>query len=248
MAFEGLQVSTIKSYLSGLSYLHRFYSVSNPVESFRVSQLLRGIERETGQTVKQRDPISLSLLHRLLSALANVVAHPYDLALFASLFTLAYYGCLRVGEVAISVEDTHTAKLDELVYVNEQGAPHFLLKMTSFKHSNGRTPVLKLTSRPCASCPVHWLKQYLAYRGPDGKNLYQFRDGKLVTRDHVMTVLRKALVFLGMDPSKYGTHSFRVGQCTDLAMGGYTDAQLRQIGRWRSDAFRLYVRQDLINC
>ena len=102
--------------------------------------------------------------------------------------------------------------------------------------------------RDCSTCPVHWLKQFLSYRGPYGKNLFQHRDGTSVTRDQVMTVLRKALTFLGVDSTKYGTHSFRIGRCTDLAMAGFSDAQLRQMGRWRSDAFRLYIRNDLIEC
>ena len=33
LAFEGLKANTIKSHLSALSYLHKFYEVKNPVES-----------------------------------------------------------------------------------------------------------------------------------------------------------------------------------------------------------------------
>ena len=38
------------------------------------------------------------------------------------------------------------------------------------------------------------------------------------------------------------THSFRIGGASAAAAGGLTDSEIRTLGRWSSDAFRVYVR------
>ncbi len=37
-------------------------------------------------------------------------------------------------------------------------------------------------------------------------------------------------------------HSFRIGAATFAAERGFSDAQIRSMGRWQSDAFRKYIR------
>ena len=146
------------------------------------------------------------------------------------------------------MEDAHVARLDDLEFVMERGISAYLLTLNSFKHSNGRKAKLRLFQKPIRTCPVHWLSVYLSFRRPSGSYLFQQKNGKPVTRDMVMRVMRNALAFVGESPVEYGTHSFRIGRCTDLARFGYTDAQLRSVGRWNSDAFKLYVKPDIIDC
>lgn len=43
------------------------------------------------------------------------------------------------------------------------------------------------------------------------------------------------------------THSLRIGGACALALGGFTDTQIMKMGRWRSGAFREYVRENLSN-
>ena len=53
-----------------------------------------------------------------------------------------------------------------------------------------------------------------------------------------------ALIFrtCGLDPTKYKGHSSRIGAATLTAESGLSDAQIRLLGRWKSDAFRKYIR------
>ena len=37
-------------------------------------------------------------------------------------------------------------------------------------------------------------------------------------------------------------HSFRIGAATWAAAKGFTDTQIRQLGRWKSNAFLNYIR------
>ena len=45
-----------------------------------------------------------------------------------------------------------------------------------------------------------------------------------------------------LDPTKYKEHSFRIEAATLAAESGFSDAQIRLLGRWRSNAFRKYIR------
>jgi hypothetical protein len=44
-----------------------------------------------------------------------------------------------------------------------------------------------------------------------------------------------ALIFktCGLDPTKYKGHSFRIGAATFAAECGFSDAQIRSVGRWK---------------
>ena len=54
--------------------------------------------------------------------------------------------------------------------------------------------------------------------------------------------LRSVLSFCGLDTARYKSHSFRIGAAFDAALRGFSDAQIRLMVRWRSDAFRQNIR------
>ncbi|KAK2175933.1 hypothetical protein NP493_8g09036 [Ridgeia piscesae] len=54
--------------------------------------------------------------------------------------------------------------------------------------------------------------------------------------------LSACLSHAGYDPSLYKCHSFRICAATTAATRGYTDVQIQSMGRWRSAAFRRYIR------
>ena len=53
-----------------------------------------------------------------------------------------------------------------------------------------------------------------------------------------------ALVFrhFGLPLGKYKSHSFRIGAASMAAEQGLSDAQIRLMGRWKSNAFKKYIR------
>ena len=56
------------------------------------------------------------------------------------------------------------------------------------------------------------------------------------------SALSTALKFCGLDPTRYKGHSFRIGAATHAADKGMSDAQIRTMGRWKSNAFLKYIR------
>ena len=80
-------------------------------------------------------------------------------------------------------------------------------------------------------------------RGTIPGALFCFSDGSPVQTSHFTQQLRQAPNFCGLDSSKYKSHSFRIGAASLAADQGLSDAQIRHLGRWKSDAFKLYIRQ-----
>ena len=54
--------------------------------------------------------------------------------------------------------------------------------------------------------------------------------------------MQGAIRAAGLDPTGYSTHSLRAGAATDAAGLGFSEAQIQSLGRWRSQAYKLYIR------
>ena len=48
---------------------------------------------------------------------------------------------------------------------------------------------------------------------------------------------------IGRDPTKYGAHSLRIGGATAMAWLQAPPAAIQACGRWRSDAYLVYLRE-----
>ena len=58
--------------------------------------------------------------------------------------------------------------------------------------------------------------------------------------------LQSCLGHCGLDTSPYKSHSFRIGGACHAADRGYSEAQIRALGRRKSDAFKVYLRSEVL--
>ena len=91
-------------------------------------------------------------------------------------------------------------------------------------------------------CPVAALLAYLAVRGRGDGPLFYFQDGRALTQSRLVVELRKALEACDLRPQDYLGHSFRIGAATTAAACGVPAETIMTLGRWKSQAYRLYVR------
>ena len=59
--------------------------------------------------------------------------------------------------------------------------------------------------------------------------------------DYFVGRVREALNAARLDPSKYSGHSFHVGAAISAARAGLPDHVIKMLGRWRSEAYQLYI-------
>ena len=91
-------------------------------------------------------------------------------------------------------------------------------------------------------CPVAAILAYLLVRGAVKGPLFQFADGKPLTRERFVERVREALRLAGVDHNSYSGHSFRAGAATTAAKNGVGGATIKKLGRWKSSAYQLYVK------
>ena len=90
-------------------------------------------------------------------------------------------------------------------------------------------------------CPVAALQQlFQVDKQPPTAPLFQSGTGAF-SYDYFVDTLRKRLRIIG-DPhtDRYSGHSFRRGAAQHAADNGILDGDIQRLGRWSSDAFKLY--------
>lgn len=54
--------------------------------------------------------------------------------------------------------------------------------------------------------------------------------------------LSEVIKFIGLDSKQYKGHSFRIGAATHAAQVGFSENAIQNMGRWKSDAVKRYIR------
>ena len=91
-------------------------------------------------------------------------------------------------------------------------------------------------------CPVAALLAYLVIRGAKPGFLFQFQDGRLLTKSRFVEAVRQALARIGLNPLHYAGLSFRIGAATTAGACGFNDSLIQMLGRWSSTAYLTYIR------
>ena len=93
-----------------------------------------------------------------------------------------------------------------------------------------------------AICPVRALVQYIVVRYPSPGPLFVLQSGTLLTRAYLVSHLQAALRRADLDDAQCNGHSFRIGAATTAAAQGLEDSRIQTLGRWRSDAYKTYIK------
>ncbi|XP_069167808.1 uncharacterized protein [Procambarus clarkii] len=240
---RGLAFRSLSAYLAAIAYMFKLHGREDPTRQFLVTQLLNGVRNKAQRLPARRLPVTRRLLHRLLGALRGVCCSTCEKTCYRALFSLAFYACLRPGEVTYTGKGQHTLRLEQLT-LSWTGID---ILFASYKHSAGRTPTLTLSADPYSKyCPVRAMANYIRQRGMEPGPTFLGESGAPVTRQDFTWVLRAAIRALELPPNDYAPHSFRIGRATQMSKDGLAPAAIRAVGRWKSDAFHSYVRQDVI--
>ena len=235
----GKSPNTIQTKLSAISFIHRIQDISEPVSSNLVHQTMIAI-RKGNICTDVRLPITITLLDRLCRSLQETCLSHYHRIMYNSMFLLAFFALLRVGEFTISQAGVlNNLQLSQIHYHCEDNS--LGITFTHFKHSNGRVHTIRIDSL-IDNCPVKAMLSYLNIRGLSPGPLFIDSIGSPISRHVFNQQLNRCLNFLSLSPSVYKTHSFRIGAATYAASLGWSDAKIRHMGRWNSNAFHKYIR------
>ena len=136
----------------------------------------------------------------------------------------------------------HTLKFDDVCFEKDNSALKVLLR-SSKTDQLGKGVVLLIPKTGTETCPVKCMLQYVNVRKTQlCKHLFCHFNSLPLTRYQFSTVLKKSLGALGLQKSHYRSHSFRIGAATTASQNGMADDKIKSFGRWKSDAFKSYIR------
>ena len=251
---NGMQSSSVKSYLSAIKKLLIEDGCDWDDQKVLLGSLTSAC-KPINDRVYTRLPIQCSLLEMILFEVQRIYrdeGQQYLEILYLALFSLSYYGMMRVGELTCSdhvlkARDIHAAmNKDKLM----------IMLYSSKTHSTAKKPQkIKITSNLTEKsgfyakrnfCRFLLMNNYFSLRfsiATHCEQFFTFRDGTPVKPNHAGCVLRTCLSNLGLEASYYGMHSFRIGQTTDLIKSNfYSIEEVKHMGRWCLNTIYKYIR------
>ena len=235
---EGLAPATVRSYLAAIRAWALSLGLPEPnIWTPRVHLATRAIQK-SHPLPKRPLPITYPLLSSLIKALSPTRDH----LIIASALSIQFFGCLRASELCSNLDQALVPTRSDISFYSRDGAPVMLYRCRSSKTaSHGFTLHLGCSGAPvCAVCITHhYISSHPAH---PSQPLFQFTSGHLLTY-HIYNASIKNLVrAIGLDPASYSSHSIRAGAATQAAESGLDSDSIKRLGRWRSQAYSVYLR------
>ena len=253
---NGAQSSTLKSYFSAIKFILKLDGYQWDDNKVLLNALVRSCKL-VNDCIKTRLPIQKGLLEMLLFETTRYYdgprissPQPYLAALYKAIFCLAYYGMMRVGELA---ESEHCIKACNIHLGNNKDKILIVLYSSKTHGKESRPQKIKITATNVGSmkfnnkhfCPFEIVTKYMKIRGDyldENEQFFIYADRSPVLPHHVRKILRTLLDNLNLNSILYDVHSFRAGRTSDLEKFGYPIEMIKSLGRWRSNAVYRYFK------
>ncbi|XP_061196930.1 uncharacterized protein LOC133205188 isoform X2 [Saccostrea echinata] len=246
LSSKGTTYTTAKTYLAGLSFTIKLGNFPDPCQFFIVKKMLHGF-KQLKHRKDSRSPITFPLLVKIIDSLQHVCRNYYEKLLFSSAYGLAFFALLRVGEITSTKANPPSSPLSiQNVSISQSSILITLGKTKTDQHGKGTT--MQINSTKQNQVLFHNIQAYMTHR-PSQTQTSQFlchMDGSPMTYYQFNQVLKKVLSFLKLDTSTFKSHSFRIGAATSLYMQGTPEQEIKTMGRWKSNAFKSYVRPNAV--
>ena len=196
--------------------------------------------RHTAPPEASRLPITISILQLLHQYLAGSPFNLFDQHCLWSCCALAFFGCFRIGELLPTPAGNNIQTYD--VTLRDDLLQLYLRRSKTDRYAAGT--VIHIKPVTSSLCPVQALSSYLPHRlarFPAGP-LFLLNTGEPLSPHRFNCIIKAAISHLGLDPSRYSSHSFRAGAATTAATAGLPDWLIKSMGRWASDAYQLYIK------
>ncbi len=242
---KGLASRTVASYMTGVRSRLSLNGVELKENAYLMKQMHKAAQKQDVERL--RCPVTKVLLEQVLKRIDFVTKTNYEAALFGAIFTLAYHGMFRIGELVESVHALKVGNVLQAVTGNLIQCIQHSSKTSKPGEGHRRVPIDPTFDE---FCPCEMTVRYsqerkraLPYWRLKPGHFLVHQDGSKATKAQVLQKLRQCVKLIpGFVPMEFGMHSFRSGKAMDLFLQGMTDAEIMERGRWTSAAFRWYIK------
>ena len=239
-----IHLSGIKSYQLDLGIECKAFS--DP----RLEQTIQGIKRDHNEPrSRPRTPLTRPHLLRILTSIGH---NNYESTVIRAAFTLAFAAFLRVGEFTYKEADKDLGGTFSKWFLTKscirlsRTRDYLELNLPSSKTDPFREGIkLTIAASYDNGCPVRAMRVFLANDTHRPQSAPLFRIGKetqlAFSREYVFRTLQQQAIAAGLDQGNWNGHSFRRGAATWAAEVGIPENEIQTLGRWRSDAYKVYI-------
>ena len=254
---------TVKNDLYALQYTSLCYGLPMDVDSwFNYKAMKRGIRNcFGGNSPDSRRPITWDIVANMINYMNFNL---YDHVMLFTAMVLASCHLLRSSEFLAKNKTIKINKLDEasvkglyisnlLPVLNDNGiTKYYKLRLKATK--TNRMEVQIIVGRGNYPLdPVYWIEKMfdlrlkLADRYPRMKlkldsPLFLFDNGKPLSLWDMGKFVPAILSCMNYDANEFSSYSFRIGGATSLARRGVPSWIIQIMGRWASEAYKIYIR------
>ena len=253
---KSVSYGTIKVYLAAVKNLHTEFGCSLELTSMSLLyKTLRGIKSCLGVSKRARYSIIISVLCSIYAKLKPFHSLDVDSSMLWASFTLAFFGFLRSSEFTCNGQfdiQTHLSRsrficlicLGTFEPTLHSPTPFEIVIKKSKTDPFQETAKLIIAKSNSTVWVVTALQNYFLRTSthPSTQPLFQFQDGRNLTRTSVTNNLQALLNVCGLDSARFASHSFRIGAATTAGAAGFPNWLIKVLGRWKLDAYQLYIR------
>lgn len=241
-----IKPTSVDSYLSGVcNILEPFYpDVRKNRNSALVRRTIKGCKRLYSTPPERADALTIDDLSRATSSLSSP---SHDDTLFLAMLHVGFFGLHRLAELT----DNDTPKLRNPRKTLRRSTVKFADDNESFSYwlpthkadalYEGNT--VHILRRHSGPDPFSIFRAYLVSRDRQSfalcPQLWLLANGRVPTRSWFTARLKTIFANSGI-----GGHSMRPGGATFFALEGLPDDRIQGLGRWTSEAFKMYIRKN----
>ncbi|KAK7063620.1 putative reverse transcriptase domain protein [Favolaschia claudopus] len=214
----------------------------------RLRYVLRGVENLAPVSSKRdiRPPVTASMVDLLAENLDT--NNPLDAVVLAAA-TSALWGQIRLGEILSDTQSKYKSGhiptvADLRPPCTSAGSRSLHLPWTKAKGKKGEDTMLCKQNAP--SDPIRALQSHLSTNAvPSDLPLFSYRDanGSLICLTRKKFLQRCNDIWSNHGYPAFTGRSFRIGGTTELLLAGVHPNVVQAMGRWQSEAFKVYWRR-----
>ncbi|CAG2204821.1 unnamed protein product [Mytilus edulis] len=246
-----IKCSTIKMYICGLRYIYLqsgvqcLFSDCCSSKLLRLETIYRGIKKQEVKSSRKRLPLTYDIIRNMITVLHKGIFSPFVTALIEAACVVAYFGFLRCGELTVNTDFDASCNLciEDITFEEDYAILHLKTSKTDPFRSGVNIYLFKNNT---SVCPVKSLIRYLDVRRSrfsiacNSSPLFVMENGEALTRTFFINHVRSILEIIGLNPSNYNGHSFRIGAATSVA-SKIEDHLIKILGRWSSECYTRYI-------
>ena len=164
---------------------------------------------------------------------------------FKAALLVSFFGLLRASNICATSKCKSLSKRSSMRFIAPTKGKKYILASLSKTKTSQFAPVNVYVhaNADILLCPYNALLLYMnasKYVSTDSSLFYL--PGNSFRLAKYNTLLKVAAGLAGWDPRSYSLHSLRAGAATSAANSGVPPYMIKLLGRWKSDAYQVYVR------